>query len=87
MVSTTSTKAPSYAGVVLVRGDARECWAAPTAPLAAADMRTGLPVAARLRRLGTGIPMTGLLVGAGTTSSNQFHSDTPGDLPPRDPLS
>ncbi|SDO17782.1 hypothetical protein SAMN05660199_01442 [Klenkia soli] len=80
MISTTTTKAPTYAGAFAVRGVD-----AVAGGVTAAERTTGLPVGGHLRlRPVVDVPMTGLPIGA---TAVQLNSDTPGDLPPRDPLS
>lgn len=69
---------------------------------AAASRGTGLPTAVRLRVpavigshdalpsvpvRGIDVPMTGLPVQGRRTASSKQYGTTPGDLPPRDPLS
>ncbi|GAA4321153.1 hypothetical protein [Klenkia terrae] len=79
MISTTATKAPSYAGAFAVRG--LDAWAA--RGVTAAERATGLPAGTAVRlRPAVDVPMTGLPTGV-----VQLNSTTPGDLPPRDPLS
>jgi hypothetical protein len=82
LISTTTTKAPTYAGAFAVRGTD-----AFTGGGTAAERTTGLPVGSPVRlRPVVDVPMTGLPIGA-VGAVVQLNSDTPGDLPPRDPLS
>lgn len=84
--TTTTTEAPTCAGAFVasdtdafaVRG-----MDAVVGGFGAAERTTGLPVGSPVRlRPVVDVPMTGLPIGA-----VQLNSDTPGDLPPRDPLS
>lgn len=97
----TATKAPSCAGAFAVRGTAVAVAGMPTAVVGGAMAHTaapvegtGLPVGAvlRLRPLGTEAGLRGYAADAAyvlafTGTDVQLNSDTPGDLPPRDPLS
>ncbi|SCX52157.1 hypothetical protein SAMN03159343_2710 [Klenkia marina] len=77
-------KAPSRVGVFVACGRAVE--GASVAHTAAPFRGTGLPVGAGLRLRPAGVPMTVRPVDA-IGGDVQLNSDTPGDLPPRDPLS
>ena len=97
--TTTATKAPSCAGAFAVRGTdvggdvmaavlgyaVGGAMAHTTAPVRG----TGLPifVEQRLRPLGLEAGRRGWAQTAVVATDDQLNSDTPGDLPPRDPLS
>lgn len=83
--TTTYTKAPSCTGAFAVLGHGAFLEAVVMAGTAAPIGGTGLPVGAELRLRPVGVPMTVRPVDA-TGGDIQLNSDTPGDLPPRDPL-